>query len=73
MYNPTTRQLIRSGVQLNAMTEVKLEFKAVFNGADKRINYAEVCDYNGKTDNKSGQATSPINPTDVDSDPCNMA
>ena len=64
LYNSTTRTLTWSGLNLAPWATTILTFKAIYTDAVERINYAEVCTYNGL--NGSNTAAK-----DIDSDPCN--
>ena len=65
VYSWGNRQLLISNLTIPARGTLSITFKATYNGTTTRINYAEICDYNG---NKTYTGE---DPKDIDSDPCN--
>ncbi len=72
-YDGSGRRLIWSGIVLSNNDFKTLTFQAKYNDNVARTNYAEVCHYNGISQNDSGVTpTNAItNPADIDSNPCN--
>lgn len=70
-YDATSRKLVWSGLTFTNNSAFDLTFRAVYNGTEARTNFAEICAYNGRTNNLSWQPTSVTNPVEIDSDPCN--
>lgn len=75
-YDAATRKLTWSGIVLGANDAKTLTFQATYTDTVTRINYTEVCGYNGvgtaTGNNQTGLPTNALtNPQDIDSNPCN--
>lgn len=67
-YNSGTRVITFNGLNIGSTGTVAITFQAVYGGGVTRVNYAEICGYNGIG---SGNGQTVGNPYDIDSNPCN--
>ncbi len=67
-YNSGTRVITFSGLNIGSTGTVAITFQAVYGGGITRVNYAEICGYNGIG---TGNGQTVGSPYDIDSNPCN--